>query len=213
MDKIKFPLKLNKSYSYNKFKVETNYKDAKMQDDKKNVIDDLILFTKESRDHDEVVKILNNAVIDEKIKKVDPIIYKTGDYLIYNLLKQDYPQVLKKLTEKNISIAPVFVDSVDKDNYTIMFTKIPGMNGKDLIPYKEGKDSLSLNAKLEAYKDIQKLLKAGLVNHEMLRTTLSWYITPETKKIIIPNWESLGIIKDEERTPILNKFHSMLFNQ
>ncbi|MBQ9245087.1 hypothetical protein IJ182_02335 [bacterium] len=202
---------INNIKFYNSFKSTIS---EKKDDTMQNEIQSLIQCTKDARDYEEASKILKNASIDEKINQVDPITYKSGDYVISEVLKKyadNYTGVLQKLTEKGISIAPKFVDSVDKGNFTILFTEIPGMNGQELVPYYQGEKMLAPEAKQDAYKDVQRLLKVGIVNNKMLRSTSSWFVTPESKKIIIPDWSSLSIVGDEERAPILNKFHNMLF--
>ena len=96
---------------------------------------------------------------------------------------------------------------------SILVTKISGTNGKDLIPLHQGYNLLDDEAKKSAYADVQKLIKMGVVNQDMLKGDSCWYITPDSKQLVIPDWHHLRPIDADEGKDILNSVHAVLFKK
>ena len=205
----------NRSYSDN----AQQYKDEKLSSNANTIpqnISSMIDFIQGSPSYENVERYIKNAIKAGELEEINPITYRSGDYIVRDILRhngENYANTLKGLTEKNIRIAPQFVEVVHFDDETILFTKIDGTGGKDLIPIAQGYSMLSDEAKQDAYKDVQRLLKAGLVNNNMLRGDYAWYITPESKKLIIPDWKPLRPIDASEANNILNTVYHTLFRK
>ncbi len=169
-----------------------------------------------AEDHNDVKAILKSAVKNNRIKQIGTLLYQADDYIYADLLKfYGEPQAnnLKKVAEKDIKIAPKFVDLIEKGNYSVLVTKIDGLNGKDLIPFSQGYNLLSEDAKKSAYADVQKLLGAGIINQDMLRGDNAWYINPETKEIVVPFWDKIRPLDANEAPQILEALYKTIFKK
>ena len=169
-----------------------------------------------AEDHNDVKAILKSAVKNNRIKQIGTLLYQADDYIYADLLKfYGEPQAnnLKKVAEKDIKIAPKFVDLIEKGNYSVLVTKIDGLNGKDLIPFSQGYNLLSEDAKKSAYADVQKLLGAGIINQDMLRGDNAWYINPETKEIVVPFWDKIRPTDANEAPQILDTLYKTIFKK
>lgn len=202
---------------HNQVPVKENHgnspKGVEMSDKIKSLIDSL----NNAEDRIEMAEIFADAVDSGEIEKIDPITYRSGDYIIRDVLTyvgQRESQFLKELTKKGISIAPQFVDSVTKGDYTTIVTKIDGMNGEDLIPFSQGYNLLDDAAKRRAFQDVKKLVQVNLINQAIFtRGNAAIYITPKTKQIVIPSWKMLRPIENDEKQSILNDCYNIFFKQ
>ena len=169
-----------------------------------------------AEDHNDVKAILKSAVKNNRIKQIGKLLYQADDYIYADLLKYygaPQAQNLKKVAEKDIKLAPKFVDLIEKGNYSVLVTKIDGLNGKDLIPLSQGYSMLSDDAKKSAYADVQKLLGTGIVNQDMLRGDNAWYINPETKEIVVPFWDKIRPLDSNEAPQILEALYKTIFKK
>ena len=177
----------------------------------------LIESLKESTNYEEMKALLEQAVSDKDITKINQTLYRSGDYYFLDSLRFRTDQestVLKKLTEKNFSIAPKFVDVINKGDESILITKIEGTNGKDLIPFANGYHLLDNTTRNEALNDIKRLTQAGLINQSIFtRGGGSLFITPETKKIVITDWNMVRPIDASETKPLLDEAYEIIYRK
>ncbi len=152
-----------------------------------------------------------------QLEKINDTLYKYGEYRVqlgFEGYYHQYPDKMKKLEENNISIAPKLADVARNGTSMYMFFKLPGTSSGELIPYHRGKHLLSDEAKQEAFNDLKKLTKLGYVNQKMLRNAQLWTITPEAPhKILVPEWNSLRDIENEEREEVLSHYQKLLFGR
>lgn len=190
-----------------------NTKGVNMPED----ISSIVSSMKTADSYDAVHEILSKNVEEGKLEKLDIMTYRCGDYLISDILTFQADRegkFLKELTKRDFSIAPKFVDSVQFGDFTVLVTKIEGMDGEDLIPFSEGYNSLDDKAKSEAFKDIKKLVDLNLINQALfIRGNSSIYITPKTKQVVIPSWQMLRPIEQNEKKDILDTCRNILFKE
>lgn len=165
----------------------------------------------------EVQILLGDAVIDgDIIQKDDYITYICGDYMILDRLRFGSEHVieeLKVLSKKIFSIFPQYVDSICIDDYCILITRIPGMNGKELIPIYKGYSLLSEEEKSCAYRDVQRLVEAGLYSNAISRGDYNWFLTADTHHLFVPFWGLALLNNAEEGKKILRNVHYILFKK
>jgi hypothetical protein len=203
----------NGIYVNNKKQDESENKKAEKMSKTNEILLASIQF---AEDHNDVKAILKSAVKNNRIKQIGTLLYQADDYIYADLLKfYGEPQAnnLKKVAEKDIKIAPKFVDLIEKGNYSVLVTKIDGLNGKDLIPFSQGYNLLSEDAKKSAYADVQKLLGAGIINQDMLRGDNAWYVNPETKEIVVPFWDKIRPTDTNEAPQILDTLYKTIFKK
>ena len=70
---------------------------------------------------------------------------------------------------------------------------------------------LSDNAKKQAFQDIRRLLKSGLINEDL--TNIKYLkITPDANhRIVSLDWENTQTLNEDERAPFLNEMHKLIF--
>ncbi len=149
-------------------------------------------------------------------KIFEGVLFKHGDYSIQNLLKSyglPYSDNMKRLSKLKLGIAPDYIKTVVKGNEVYVVSKISGTSSGDLIPFNEAYPTIPRESLLSAYKDLQKVTKAGLVDDKILSSTKYWYVTPDDKRIIMPSWESTRQLHTNERKTILEQFYKMLFKK
>ena len=177
----------------------------------KSVIDIL----KSAQNYNEVEKTLFNLVDSGDLKAMDSYTtFNSGDYYIKcmsRLIGQKYSKMIEALGQNDIKIAPEYIVSSDMIDDSVLITRISGTNGEDLIPMRKGYNLLDDDTKRSAYADVQKLVKLGLINQDMLRGDSCWYIVPGSKKLVIPDWHHLRPIDNNEGKDILNFVYSTLF--
>ena len=203
----------NGIYVNNKKPNESGNKKAEKMSETNEI---LLASLQVAENHDDVKAILKSAVKNNRIKQIGTLLYQADDYIYADLLKfysDPQAQNLKKVAEKDIKIAPKFIDLVEKGNHSVLVTKIDGLNSKDLIPFKEGYKLLSDDSKKSAYKDIQKLLSMGIINQDMLRGDNAFFINPETKEIVVPFWDKLRPVDQNEAPQILDSLYKTIFKK
>lgn len=177
-------------------------------------ITQLIEKMKKAPNYDMVCEALKEAVKNGDIVKRDNITYTSGDYIISDILRHNGERnanMLKELSKKGINISPQYVDSINIEDYTILITKIDGLNGKELIPYTQGKNSVSREDKAKAFDDVKKLAKAGLYNQSLSKEAGAWYVVPGSNKLILPVW-NLRPIDNNEASDLMNKCYKTIFD-
>ena len=143
------------------------------------------------------------------------VLFKHDDYAIQVLFKsfgEQYDKKLKLLSKLDLSIVPKRIESIDKDVDMFIVSKIPGTKNGELKPlWDGGYQCVSKEAKLTAYRDLQKLTKAGFVDDTILNSNELWFYSPENK-IVLPEWRGLRKIQPQEsRKDIMEKYYNILF--
>ncbi|MCR4620539.1 MAG: hypothetical protein K5663_00455 [Clostridiales bacterium] len=102
---------------------------------------------KRAENYNQVEIVLRNAVVDgDLVQCADHTTYKCGDFIVMDRLRfgmEQSVEMLKALTEKHFTIFPRYVFSLEIEDYILLIIKIPGMNGKELIPIYKGYHLLS----------------------------------------------------------------------
>ena len=175
----------------------------------------LIAQLNAAKDYKDEELIMKSALKANKIKQISSLVYQSDDYFYADLLQFNskvQAHNLKKLTEAQIGIAPKFIDYIEKGSYGMLVTQIKDLKEQHkLMPLSEGYSLLSDEEKHSAYKDVQKLLKMGIINQEMLRGDRAFYVNSANNKIIVPSWEQIRPIDNGEAESILSTIHSTLF--
>lgn len=193
--------------------IQKNAEGTGMPDNIAKLIDSL----KAANSYEDISKTLAKSVENGDIEQINPITYRSGDYIIQDILRYNgeaESKFLEALTKKGISIAPEYVDSINIEDYTILITKIEGMDGQDLVPFSQGYGLLDNSAKSAAFQDCKKLVQANLINQAIFtRGNGALFVIPKTKKVIIPSWNMLRPIEPHEKQSILNSCHDILFKK
>jgi hypothetical protein len=143
-------------------------------------------------------------------------LFKHGDYSIQNLLKSyglPYAENMKRLSKLKLGITPSHVKTIVKDNEVYVVSKIPGSTSGNLIPFNVAYPAIPRESLLAAYKDLQKVTKAGLVDDKILSSTKYWYVTPDDKRVVMPSWEATRQLHSNEGKTVLEQFYKMLFKK
>lgn len=166
-------------------------------------------------DIDTLTKTLITKIKLGELEQVNGNFYKYKDFHILELLQKDginYSNKLKTLNKLNLSITQKHIETIDKGNRVYIITQIPGTEKSELIPlWKRGTQNLSKENKLEAFKDLQKLTKAGYVDDNILHSNENWYVNSENK-IIIPTFKHLRpMTPNDNPQRIIEKYYNILF--
>ena len=186
--------------------------------DTEKYMNELIRILHRADRYSDIEKVLRNAVIDGMImQRSDLISYICGDYIILDRLRYGTEQkieILKALSKKMFRIFPQYVDSISIEDYCILITRIPGMNGKELIPIYKEYSLLSEEEKNCAYRDVQRLIENGLLSYQMIRGDYAWFLTPDTNRLVVPNWDLIQLSKNaEDCKKVLKNVHYVLFKK
>lgn len=190
--------------------------------DKGNILDnenirDLFSDLKSAKNDKQAIELLLKAAEDGKIEQISGNNFKNGNYYVLDLFKFDavpYAARMKKISDMNLGIAPKQVGVISKDNVYFIISKIDGCESGDLLPFLQHKDRVPKENLLAAYKDFQKLTKAGLVDKSVARSIGQWFITPDDNKVVIPVWNELAPIDNNlERMKLMERYHNMLFGK
>lgn len=180
-------------------------------------VNNLASKLEEAQDGIGAVEILLKAAKDGEIEQLSGNNFKSGNYYILNLFKFDavpFAANMKMISDLNLGIAPEQITVIQKDNEYFIVSKIEGCESGNLIPFQQVKTKLSKENKLAAYKDLQKLTRAGIADAKVLRSTVSWYVTPDNNRVVIPVWESLYPLNSNlERNQAMEKYYKMLFSE
>ncbi len=190
---------------------------AKMDKSIDNEVVRGLLSDIENADSDrEAVDILLNAAEEKKVEQLSGNYFKSGNYYILNLYKFDavpYAAKMKKLSDMKLGIVPELVSVISKDNEYFIVSKIDGCESGDLIPFNQIKDELPKDSMLAAYKDLQKITKAGLTDTSNTRSVANWYVAPDNNRIVLPAWNGLRPLDPVTEKNTLGKYYQLLFNQ
>ncbi len=168
-----------------------------------------------TNDIDTVTEYIMTLIKTGELEQVSGNLYKYKDFHILELLEKngmDYSNKLKVLDKLNLNITQKYIDTINKDGTVYIITNIPGTEKGNLIPlWKFGIKNISKEDRLAAFKDFQKLTKAGLTDDKISRSNEMWYVNPENK-IIIPVFEHLRkITPNDNQKEILEKYYNILF--
>lgn len=173
-------------------------------------------LTRTATDEDSILLFDHLMTENKDLSRLDIVLHKFQDYSILNMHKfhgNPYAQSIKMLNKNNINIAPNLIKVIDKGDSVYLVFHTPGTKTSELIPFSKGYPLLSDEAKKSAFKDLQKLTKAGFVNQQMLRGSSAWYVTPDTNQVMIADWTQLRPINKGERKGILDTCYKTLFNK
>src|SRR5574344_1088475 len=156
-------------------------------------------ISKCAREEDSDMLLDDISKNNKNFKQLSTNLYKYKDYYVEGLYKRDANKrcdILKKLQDANINIAPKLVNKAEKQSTMYLISNVPGTENGDLIPYQDGYKLLSDKAKKSAYKDVQKMLKLGINNNAMSRGTSSWFVTPQNSRVVIMDWDNIRPLND-----------------
>lgn len=176
----------------------------------------LIAKIEDAKSSEQADKLLLDMSEQNNLETVDYTMFKHGDYHIETYLNHFGKPVadnLKKLQNLNLNIVPELVSTINKDDGLYIITKLSGTKNGNLKPYfVDGAEKVSKEAKLDAYRDMQKLTKEGYIDSQNLRAG-NWFYTPENK-ILLPNWQNLRKIQpNESQKEILDTYYKIIFNE
>ena len=216
----------NYNTSYFKYKISQKGTSGIVQNDMLSLPEKLTKFlsdVEKTTDYNSYWETINrfleenpNAKINEN-KEI-----KFGEYIIKPSMDIDAEydkSVLSGLKKKGISMAPEFLTCANnKEGFAVSVLKIDGTKNCNLIDYHKGYSLLTDESKQEAYKDLKKLLKLGIVNKAIFNGN-ALKINPDTKKIICTNWQDLCPIEEYDkgmqesaRMNVMTKIFEKLFN-
>lgn len=215
-------LSLKNLQFYNYFGINSNLskaKDVNIESTKQidAFIIELINKLKEASSAYEADKILKEiSEQGTELIKIDNVNFKYNDYNILTTLK-DFGKTLVdnliKLNNMQLSIVPELVSVLEKDGGLYVITKNIGTKEGMLKRYISlHSDNITKETKMQAYRDLQKLTKAGLIDDNVYNGKY-WYYTPENK-ILIPIWKNLRPIRpNESQKDIMQRYYSIIFNK
>lgn len=169
-----------------------------------------------SKNSEEALKLLDDHVASGQIEQKNGVLYKSGVYHIQNLFRFDgvpYKNTLSQLNKLNTSIVPELVKTVEKDDDIFIITCIKGTTSGDLIPFSEMRGKIPKENLIEAYRELQKITKAGIVDNSVLRSASAWFVTPDDNKIVIPEWGQVRPLQPNEGKEVMEQYYSILFNK
>ncbi len=178
-------------------------------------ISDVIDNLKKCQKAKEACKILEDAANNGDFSVKSGVLFKHEDYTIQNMLKiygESYKRALETVGKLGLSITPIHIETIEKENEMFIVSHLPGTKSGELIPYSEAKNKVSKEDKLAAFKDLQKLTQEGLVDNEVLNGKY-WFVTPDTHKIMLPEWSSLRRLQPGENKAVLEQYYNILFNK
>ena len=214
-------MKLDLNAIKNKLLIETiPYKGDNMSSGKKlpSLLDEI--FNKigkcaREEDSDELLNYMSS--INDELIKHSGTSYKYKDYYIdamFSYYANSRINTLQKLNDANIHMAPELVALTKKDGTEYLFTRISGTENGELIPFEKGYHLLSDEAKRDAYRDIQKILKLGIDNVAMNRSTSVWFITPENPRVVVQHWNNIRSLDNyDNQQELLNMYYRKLFRK
>ena len=177
---------------------------------------EIIASLKNAKTAKEATRILFDEAQNGNFEVINGVLFKHEDYAIQNMLTmygQKHADNLKKLSELQLSIVPEYIDSFTKEHEIFIITKVPGAKTGKLSPFNKEYDKISTESLRQAFKDFQKLTKAGLVDAGIANSTRNWFVTPDDNKVMLPVWRNLQPIQDSERTATLEEYYQKLFRQ
>lgn len=156
--------------------------------------------------------LLGDAVAAGRIEELDVIHYRCGSYLIDYILEsalRPRAAMLEMLNEKKFSIFPQLVQAPTCSSFGLLVVKIPGMNGKDLIPFYKIRKEIPRPILESAYADVQRLCKANLYIPWKSRGDWGWRVAADSYQVVAPLW--LNIVEDaDKKEEILRIYHDYL---
>lgn len=151
---------------------------------------------------------------NENLKEITPVLFKYQNFIIqifHKLYGEPYLKKLRMLDKNDVNIAPKLINFVYKENSIYLISHISGSKTGDLIPIENGYQMLSQTRKERAFKDLKKLINLGYFNQKALGKS-EWYITPDNKALVIPDWTELKAIRKDEEEKTLKNLQSILFS-
>ena len=182
----------------------------KYDDFMKNIVERIRFY-----DNETLTESLMTMIKRGDIEQVGGNFYKYKNFHILELFKKDgnnYSQKLKTLDKLDLSITPKLVETIDKEKNVYIITQIQGTEKSNLTPlWKIGNQNISKENKLIAFKDLQKLTKAGFVDDRIAGSNELWYVNSDNK-IILPNFDRLRPITPTDKPrKIIESYYNILF--
>ena len=170
---------------------------------------------KEAKNSKAALEMLEEAVEKGDFVQQNGVLFKHGDYTIQCMLKtfaEPYVANMKKIDALKLDSAPKLIGTLDKEGLYFIVAKVPGTKTGELIPYERAMNLVSKEDKALAFKDLQKVAKAGLIDNNIANGRL-WFVAPDNNKIIFPSWEALRPLDKNEGSQALNNCYQILFNR
>ena len=175
---------------------------------------------KNTKTFDELATVLGDATKQKDgLKEIGPALFKHEDFVVETFRVEvglRHESNLKLLNGLKMKIVPQHIETITKDYSVVVITKMPGTKNSELTQiWKNGYEGyyrLSKKAKLKAYRDLQKLTKAGYVDDGLIRSGTLWFYAPDDNTLMLPVWGSLRKIQPgESQKTIMEEYYRQLF--
>lgn len=170
---------------------------------------------KEAKSSKAALEMLQEAAEKGDFDKKNGVLFKHSDYAIQCMLEsfaKPYVANMKKISALKLDSAPKLIGALDKEGLYFIVTKVPGTKTGELIPYERAMNLVSKEDKAIAFKDLQKVTKAGFTDNNIANGRL-WFVSPDDNKIVFPSWEALRPLDKNEGSQVLNNCYQILFNR
>lgn len=170
-----------------------------------------------AQDYDSFYDIFDNLKEQNLGNYVNATTFKLNDVYIYLGFNKDadyYKNLFTRLNDAQVSLAPKFIKTIESEGgFSATFTQIEDTSNDSLKDFYKLYKCISQQDKQNAYSDIQKLLKLGLMNNKIL-TRNAFEITPNTHRIVISDWDSvMHVSSNEDKLKFLNIARETLFRE
>ncbi len=179
-------------------------------------ISEIIEHLNSCKDSGEALDYLFNGVEKGDFTQQNGILFINGECRIQNIFKSkgtQYNENVKLLNKLGLSIIPKHLETVVKDSDMFIISKMNGTKSGDITPYLTSKQKVSKEDKLAAFKDLQKLTKAGYTDDSILKSSEMWFVTPDDNKIVIPVFGALRPVRPGENKQILERYYQIIFGE
>ena len=171
---------------------------------------------------EDIIKQINDADSEKDAIQIllssnfiqDGALFKYSNYTIQNAFStyMPYAENMKKIGDIAEGIVPKQLDVIKKGYNIFIASKIPNTKSGELLPFRQVKKSIPKENLLSAYEDLRKITKAGITDNDVLNGK-NWFVTADTHKIIIPTWERVRPIENNERQSIMDTYYNILFSK
>ena len=177
-------------------------------------IEELVLS---AHDYNSFFDVFENLEKQEIGSFVNPTVFKLNDIYVYLGFDRDadyYKNLFTELNNAQVSLAPKFIKSVTSDaGFSATFTQIGDTYSENLKDFNKFYNSVSKEEKENAYANIQKLLKLGIINNKILARN-AFEVTPNTHKIVVSDWDSVSHVSNkDDKLQFLNVARETIFRK
>ena len=174
---------------------------------------DIVGKLKEAPTYKEANKALFDAVNSGKMAVKNSVLFKCDDYTVQTMFKrfaEGYIRNQKRISDLNLSIAPKYIDTIEKGNDVYIISQVPGTKTGDLIPFYQAKSLVSKEDLQQAFLDLKTLTKKGITDQNVLNGRMI-FVTPDDHKVMIPSWETLRPVQNGEAPKVIEQYQKILF--